>query len=124
MQKLTLPQVDIGFIVKHGLEFIYWKNLDLVCIGCNQNFVILIDLKIPDDGISHTQTKKQAEALLVELKQRFNECKLEIHPDKTKIVYCKDGNRTEAYQGGKSLYSWAINSGHGRQRIRIPKGIY
>jgi RNA-directed DNA polymerase len=52
-----------------------------------------------DDGICHTQTKEQAETLLVELKQRFNECKLEIHPDKTKIVYCKDGNRTEAYQG-------------------------
>lgn len=44
-----------------------------------------------DDGICHCKTKAQAEALLLELKQRFNECKLEIHPDKTKIVCCKVG---------------------------------
>lgn len=29
---------------------------------------------------------------MLELKQRFSECKLEIHPDKTKIVYCKVGH--------------------------------
>jgi hypothetical protein len=27
------------------------------------------------------------------LQQRFAECKLELHPQKTKIVYCKDANR-------------------------------
>ena len=48
-----------------------------------------------DDGICHCKTKEQAEALLLELKQRFNECKLEIHPDKTKIVCCKVGNRKD-----------------------------
>jgi RNA-directed DNA polymerase len=48
-----------------------------------------------DDGICHCRTKEQAVALLAELELRFTECKLEIHPDKTKIVYCKDGNRKE-----------------------------
>lgn len=48
-----------------------------------------------DDGICHCETKEQAEALLVELEQRFKDCKLEIHPEKTKIVYCKDGVRKE-----------------------------
>ena len=56
-----------------------------------------------DDGICHCKTKEQAEALLAELKQRFNECKLEIHPDKTKIVYCNDGNRKEVYSGNTSF---------------------
>ena len=56
-----------------------------------------------DDGICHCKTKEQAEALLLELKQRFNECKLEIHPEKTKIVYCKDGNRTDEDQGNTSF---------------------
>ena len=56
-----------------------------------------------DDGICHCETKEQAEALLLELKQRFNECKLEIHPEKTKIVYCKDGNRTDEDQGNTSF---------------------
>ena len=51
----------------------------------------------------HCETKEQAEALLLELKDRFNECKLEIHPDKTKMVYCKDGNRNADYQGNTSF---------------------
>ena len=42
-----------------------------------------------DDGICHCKTRKEAQALLEALKQRFIECRLEIHPDKTKLVYCK-----------------------------------
>ena len=50
-----------------------------------------------DDGLVHCKTEKQAEELLLKLKQRFNECGLELHPDKTKIVYCKDGQRKGEY---------------------------
>jgi RNA-directed DNA polymerase len=56
-----------------------------------------------DDGICHCKTKEKAESLLIELEQRFKECKLEIHPDKTKIVYCKDGHRKESYHGNKKF---------------------
>jgi len=56
-----------------------------------------------DDGICHCETQEQAEALLLKLKQRFSECKLEIHPDKTKIVYCEDANRKDKYQGNTSF---------------------
>ncbi len=56
-----------------------------------------------DDGICHCKTEAEAQALLVELKQRFAECKLEIHPEKTKIVYCKDGIRRKAYEGNTSF---------------------
>lgn len=56
-----------------------------------------------DDGICHCKTKEQAETLLVELAQRFKECKLEMHPNKSKIVYCKDSNRKEAFHGNKSF---------------------
>ena len=49
-----------------------------------------------DDGICHCRTQRQAKALLVELEQRFKECKLEIHPDKTKIVYCKSSLHKES----------------------------
>lgn len=52
-----------------------------------------------DDGICHCESEEQAKALLAELKQRFTDCKLEIHPDKTKIVYCKDGTRKGSYAG-------------------------
>jgi len=48
-----------------------------------------------DDAVIHCRTKGEAEALLVSLKERFGECKLEIHPDKTRIIYCRDANRKE-----------------------------
>ena len=48
-----------------------------------------------DDGICHCKTKEQAESLLKELEQRFIDCKLEIHPEKTKIVYCNTRNHRE-----------------------------
>lgn len=50
-----------------------------------------------DDGLAHCQTESQAKNLLVSLDKRFEECGLELHPDKTKIVYCKDGKRREDY---------------------------
>ena len=31
------------------------------------------------------------------LASRLDECGLTMHPEKSKIVYCKDGNRTLAY---------------------------
>jgi RNA-directed DNA polymerase len=46
-----------------------------------------------DDGLVHCKTEGQAKALLSQLEIRFKECGLEIHPGKTKIVYCKDGKR-------------------------------
>ena len=46
-----------------------------------------------DDGIIHCRTKKQAELIKRCLQRRFRECCLEIRPEKTKIVYCKDSNR-------------------------------
>jgi len=46
-----------------------------------------------DDGIVHCKTEKQANYVKNELAKRMGEWGLQIHPDKTKIVYCKDQNR-------------------------------
>ena len=46
-----------------------------------------------DDGLVHCRTEQEAETLKVELQARLAECGLEMHPTKTKIVYCKDGKR-------------------------------
>jgi RNA-directed DNA polymerase len=51
-----------------------------------------------DDGVIHCRTRKEAETLLEKLKERMLACKLEIHPDKTRIVYCKDANRNEDWK--------------------------
>lgn len=41
-----------------------------------------------DDIICHCDSQAQAQALKAQLQQRLTECGLELHPDKTKIVYC------------------------------------
>ena len=46
-----------------------------------------------DDGLIHCKTIYSAERIIEALKARFKECGLELHPTKTKIVYCKDKNR-------------------------------
>ncbi len=46
-----------------------------------------------DDGVVHCRSKKEAERLLTALQQRMQECGLKLHPDKTRIVYCKDDDR-------------------------------
>jgi RNA-directed DNA polymerase len=46
-----------------------------------------------DDVVIHCKTEEEAKRLKEKLKERLLECKLELHPDKTKIVYCKDANR-------------------------------
>jgi RNA-directed DNA polymerase len=51
-----------------------------------------------DDIILHCQTQKEAEEILLQITQRMEQCKLELHPMKTKIVYCKDARRKEPYK--------------------------
>jgi RNA-directed DNA polymerase len=46
-----------------------------------------------DDIIVHCRSKQEAEKLLEAIRGRLEECKLSLHPEKTKVVYCKDANR-------------------------------
>lgn len=48
-----------------------------------------------DDAVIHCKTRQEAEELLSALRARLRECHLELHPEKTRIVYCKDGKRKE-----------------------------
>ena len=50
-----------------------------------------------DDGLVHCRTESEATALVAALQVRLAECHLELHPTKTKIVYCKDGKRKGTY---------------------------
>ena len=54
-----------------------------------------------DDGLVHCRTEAEAIAVKAKLAARLAECQLEMHPDKTKIVYCKDGNRRGKYPNAK-----------------------
>jgi RNA-directed DNA polymerase len=46
-----------------------------------------------DDLLVHCKTEQQACYILQRITERLNVCKLEVNPDKTKIVYCQDSNR-------------------------------
>ena len=50
-----------------------------------------------DDAVIHCRTQLHAEWLLQKLKERMGECGLELHPNKTKLVYCRDFKRQGKY---------------------------
>jgi len=51
-----------------------------------------------DDIIVHCHTQRVAKEILLQITERMNQCQLELHPLKTKIVYCKDFKRKEQYE--------------------------
>ena len=50
-----------------------------------------------DDGLVHCHNEAKARAVKIALANRLQGCGLEMHPDKTKIVYCKDEDRREEH---------------------------
>lgn len=46
-----------------------------------------------DDAIVHCRSEEEARSVLEAVRGRFAECGLELHPEKTRIVYCKDDDR-------------------------------
>lgn len=46
-----------------------------------------------DDAVVHCGSKAQAQHVLKAIAERMAQVGLELHPDKTRIVYCKDVNR-------------------------------
>ncbi len=53
--------------------------------------------RFADDAIVHCRTEAEAQAVRVAIAARMRECGLELHPEKTKIVYCKDDDRRRTY---------------------------
>jgi group II intron reverse transcriptase/maturase len=49
--------------------------------------------RFADDAVVHCATKDQAERVLAAIAARMEQVGLGLHPDKTRIVYCKDGKR-------------------------------
>ena len=91
--------------------------------GCAGTSRILLFERYADDAICHCRDEDQATALLTALATRFAQCGLTLHPEKTKIVYCKDQSRRENHPTFKfdlsRLHVQAKNGeqegrGHGR----------
>jgi RNA-directed DNA polymerase len=50
-----------------------------------------------DDVVIHCRSREEAEAVKAAVEARLRQCKLEAHPEKTRIVYCRDSNREQEY---------------------------
>ena len=51
-----------------------------------------------DDAIIHCSTEAKAKEVKEALEKRMTTCGLQLHPVKTKMVYCKDSNRRGTYE--------------------------
>ena len=51
-----------------------------------------------DDAVVHARSLCEAEKLLEAIRKRLGECNLELHPEKTKIVYCQDDDRRGTHE--------------------------
>ena len=54
-----------------------------------------------DDAIVHCRKERQAQEIRSAIAARLKECGLELHPEKTKVVYCKDDLRRRTYPNEK-----------------------
>ncbi len=54
-------------------------------------------VRYADDGVIHCKSEEQAKLVIRRVKERLRECRLEMHPEKSRIVYCKDINRQQSY---------------------------
>ena len=62
-----------------------------------RNFPGVPFCRYADHGLAPCTRVEQAEFVRKTLKERFEQCGLELHPDKTRIVYYQDVNRTQKY---------------------------
>jgi group II intron reverse transcriptase/maturase len=51
-----------------------------------------------DDAIVHCRTESEARTVMEAIRRPLAECGLELHPEKTRIVYCKDKMRRKEYE--------------------------
>lgn len=74
-----------------------------------------------DDGLVHCRTLEEAQNLKAELQARFGECKLELNPDKIRIVYCT----CSARQGKFPVITFDfLGYTFGPKQARSPRGYF
>jgi len=71
-----------------------------------------------DDGLVHCRSEKEAKAVMADVDARLAECGLQMHPKKTRIVYCKDERRRGSYPNVKFDF---LGYEFRLRRVRNPK---
>jgi RNA-directed DNA polymerase len=67
-------------------------------IWLEREFPLVRFERYADDAVIHCVGERQARTVLAALHERMAEVGLELHPDKTRIVYCKDSNRRGSHE--------------------------
>ncbi len=88
-----------GGVVSPVLSNLFLHYVFDVWMG--KSFPGVLWCRYADDGLVHCKTEQEAQAIKAKLTARFAKCGLEMHPTKTKIVYCKDGSRKGKYPNTK-----------------------
>ena len=91
---------EVGFLYVQGVVSPVLANLFLhYAFDCwmQREYPDILFERYADDAICHCASEAQALELRRALEDRFSACRLRLHPEKTKIVYCKDANRTGEY---------------------------
>ena len=63
----------------------------------NRNYPQCQFCRYADDAVVHCGSQEQAKEVMQSIASRLAKCGLTMHPEKSKIVYCKDSNRTQSY---------------------------
>ena len=74
-----------------------------------------------DDAIVHCRTEAEAHKVRTAIAARMEECRLELHPGKTKVVYCKDGNKRRRYPNEKFDF---LGYGFQPRRVKSRTGTF
>jgi RNA-directed DNA polymerase len=82
-----------------------------------------------DDAVLHCVTEREARKVLASLTDRMAEVGLQLHPAKTRIVYCKDGSRRGSYEHtaftflGYTFRARRSRNRHGRQFLSFDPAV-
>lgn len=63
-----------------------------------RRFPNLLWCRYADDGLVHCRSEAQAQIVRDALGARLAECRLELHPTKSKVVYCRDHRRKRRHE--------------------------
>jgi RNA-directed DNA polymerase len=72
-----------------------------------------------DDAVVHCVTERQARQVWAALSERMEEVGLRLHPDKTKLVYCKDSRRRGSFADTSFKF---LGYTFGPRKARYPDG--
>jgi RNA-directed DNA polymerase len=72
-----------------------------------------------DDAVIHCVSERRAREVLAALQERMSEVGLALHPDKTRVVYCKDARRRGSHEHTSFTF---LGYGFRGRRVRTRSG--